>query len=48
MKVLEFGTIILFGVLAAYTLFAQTKWSISAVRLCVDSGFLMVVLVSIG
>jgi hypothetical protein len=48
MKVLEFGTIILFGVLAAYTLFAQTKWSIPAVRLCVDSGFLMVVLVSIG
>jgi hypothetical protein len=48
MKVLEIGTIILFGSLAAYTLFAQTKWSIPAVRLCVDFGLLIVVLVSIA
>ena len=47
-KVLEVGTVLLFGGLAAYTLILDTVWSIPAVRLCVDAGLLLVVLVSIA
>jgi hypothetical protein len=47
-KVLEIGTLILFGGLAAYTFFMQTAWSVFGVRLCVDAGLLIVVLVSIA
>lgn len=46
-KALEVGTAILFGSLAVYTLFAKTPWSIVGVRLCVDAGLLLIVLLSI-
>ncbi len=48
MKVLEVGTVLLFGGLAAYTLIVNAAWSVPAVRLCVDAGLLLVVLVSIA
>jgi hypothetical protein len=48
MKVLEIGTAILFGGLAAYTFMTHTAWSIFGVRLCVDGGLLLVVLVSMA
>jgi hypothetical protein len=48
LKVLEIGTVLLFGGLAAYTLMVHATWSIPAVRLCVDAGLLLVVLVSIA
>lgn len=47
-KVLEVGTAILFGGLAVYTMLAQPAWSIVGVRLCVDAGLLVIVLVSMG
>lgn len=47
-KVLEIGTAILFGGLAVYTLLAKPAWSIIGVRLCVDVGLLVVVLVSMA
>jgi hypothetical protein len=46
MKVLEIGTVILFGGLAAYAWIAGAAWSIAGVRLRVDGGLLIVVLVS--
>jgi len=46
--VLEVGTALLFGGLAAYTLIVHAAWSIPAVRLCADAGLLLVVLVSIA
>src|SRR5579872_3801978 len=46
-KVLEIGTAILFGGLAAYALLVRSAWSVIAVRLRVDAGLLLVVLVSI-
>jgi hypothetical protein len=48
MKVLELGTVLLFGGLAAYTVIVNAVWSIPAVRLWVDGGLLLVVLVSIA
>ena len=46
-KVLEIGTAALFGALAIYAIAAKPSWSIPAVRLRVDGGLLLVVLVSI-
>lgn len=48
MKVLEVGTVLLFGGLAAYTFIVHAAWSVPALRLCVDAGLLLVVLVSIA
>src|SRR6185437_14343639 len=45
-KVLEAGTMILFGGLAAYAFLANVVWSIPAVRLRVDAGLLLIVLIS--
>jgi hypothetical protein len=45
-KILEIGTLILFSGLAAYALFGAPTWSVVAVRLYVDSGLLVIVLVS--
>ena len=42
-KVLETGTLILFGGLAAYAFLAGATWSIIAVRLRVDAGLLLIV-----
>ncbi len=47
MKVLEIGTFILFGGLAAYSVLGQVTWTIIGVRLCVDAGLLIIVLISL-
>jgi hypothetical protein len=46
-KVLESGTAALFGALGCYAWLADPVWSLWGVRLVVDSGLLLVVLVSI-
>lgn len=45
-KLLELGTMVLFGGLAAYAFLANVVWSIPAVRLRVDAGLLLIVLLS--
>ncbi len=45
-KVLEIGTALLFGGLAAYAITKGVTWSIVGVRLRVDAGLLLVVLIS--
>jgi len=48
-KILEIGTFVLFGVLTVMALFSgASSWSIAAVRLCVDAGLLVIVLVSMA
>ncbi len=47
-KVLEVGTVILFGALAVWKLLGQVNWSIVDVRLRVDIGLLLIVLVSMA
>ena len=47
-KILEIGTVILFGALALYAVFGGPTWSIIGVRLCVDLGLLVIVLVSMA
>jgi hypothetical protein len=37
-KILEIGTALLFGGLAAYSFFSRVVWSMPAVRLRVDAG----------
>ena len=46
-KVLEIGTVILFTALALYAVVAAPNWSIVGVRLCVDAGLSLIVVVSI-
>lgn len=45
-KILEIGTFILFAGLAVYAYVAQPAWSVIGVRLLVDTGLLLIVLVS--
>jgi hypothetical protein len=47
-KMLEVGTFILFGGLALYALLVGPTWSIFGVRLCVDAGLLIIVLVTMA
>jgi hypothetical protein len=47
-KILEIGTSVLFGGLALYALLEAPSWSIIGVRLCVDVGLLLIVLVSLA
>lgn len=47
-KILEIGTVILFGALALYSLVGAPAWSIVGVRLGVDLGLLLIVLASIA
>lgn len=47
-KILELGTLVLFGGLAAYAFLRSAQWSIPAVRLRVDGGLLLIVLVSMA
>lgn len=47
-KILEIGTAILFCALAAYALLGQPTWSVIGVRLCVDAGLLVIVLVTMA
>ena len=46
-KILDVGTTVLFSGLALYAFVAHPAWPVIAVRLCVDSGLLLIVLVSI-
>ena len=46
-KILEVGTVLLFGGLALYALATHTEWSLLGVRLRVDAGLLIVVLATI-
>ena len=45
-KILEIGTFVLFAGLAIYTYVAQPAWSVIGVRLLVDTGLFLIVLVS--
>ena len=47
-KLLELGTVILFGILALYAVLASPTWSLIGVRLRVDVGLLLIVLASIA
>jgi hypothetical protein len=47
-KLLEIGTALLFGTLAAYAILGGPTWSIVGVRLCVDLGLLLIVLASLA
>lgn len=47
-KVLDIGTTLLFGALAIYSPISHAKWSLLGVRLSVDIGLLVIVLVSMA
>jgi len=47
-KILEVGSLILFGLLTAYTLLAAPRWTVATVRLAVDGGLLAIALVSLA
>jgi hypothetical protein len=47
-KILEVGSVALFGLLVAYTLLAAPRWTVATVRLAVDGGLLTIVLVSLA
>jgi hypothetical protein len=47
-KVLEIGTAVLFGALALYGAISDAAWSIAGVRLAVDTGLLLIVLISMA
>ena len=46
-KVLEVGSLALFGVLVLYTLIAAPNWTVATVRLAVDGGLFVIALVSL-
>ena len=46
-KILEIGTMLLFGALALYATLGEPTWSVIEVRLCVDAGLLLIVLASL-
>jgi hypothetical protein len=47
-KILEVGTVILFSGLTCYSLAMVVAWTIVGVRLCVDAGLLVIVLLSLA
>jgi hypothetical protein len=47
-KILEAGTVALFSLLALYTTFAHSNWSLPLVRAAVDCGLLVIVVLSIA
>ncbi len=47
-KILEVGTVLLFGGLALYAVAGGPTWSVIGVRLLVDAGLLLIVLISIA
>ncbi|UKJ76194.1 hypothetical protein H1Q64_21865 (plasmid) [Azospirillum brasilense] len=47
-KILEVGTVLLFGGLAFYAVAGGPTWSVMGVRLLVDAGLLLIVLISIA
>jgi len=47
-KILEVGSLALFGLLTAYTWLGAPTWTVATVRLAVDAGLLAIVLVSLA
>ena len=47
-KILEIGTALLFAGLAFYAAVGKPTWSVIGVRLCVDTGLLLIVLISMA
>ena len=47
-KILEVGSLVVFGLLTAYTVAAAPRWTVATVRLAVDAGLLGIVLVSLA
>jgi hypothetical protein len=47
-KILEVGSLILFGLLSAYTVLAVPHWTVAKVRLAVDGGLLAIALISLA
>jgi hypothetical protein len=47
-KMLEAGTVLLFGLLALYTTLTHAHWSIAPVRTVVDAGLLLIIVVSLA
>jgi hypothetical protein len=47
-KLFEVGTAVLFAGLALYTVWGGTTWSVIGVRLCVDTGLFLIVLISMA
>jgi hypothetical protein len=47
-KILEIGSLLLFGGLVLYTLLAAPAWTVASVRLAVDAGLLAIVVVSLA
>src|SRR6185295_5575410 len=47
-KILEVGSLVVFGALTAYTLLAAPAWTVATVRLAVDAGLLAIALVSLA
>ncbi|WP_233834112.1 hypothetical protein [Paraburkholderia sp. ZP32-5] len=47
-KLLEIGTVLLFGALTVYAFTNDVQWSTAAVRLRVDAGLMLIVLASIA
>jgi hypothetical protein len=47
-KILEVGTALLFCGLALYAIWGSASWSVIGIRLCVDVGLLLIVLVSMA
>ena len=47
-KILEVGSLVLFGALTLYTVAAQPAWTVATVRLSVDAGLLAIVLISLA
>ena len=47
-KILEVGSLILFGLLSAYTVLAIPHWTVARVRLAVDGGLLAIALISLA
>lgn len=48
LKVLEVGSLVVFGALTVYTLLAAPHWSVATVRLAVDAGLLAVTVTSLA
>lgn len=46
-KVLEVGSLVLFGALTLYTLIAAPQWTVATVRLAVDGGLFIIAAVSL-
>ena len=48
LKILEIGSLVVFGTLTAYTLLAAPAWTVATVRLAVDAGLLAIAVASLA